>query len=78
LARREIVRIHHEANFAYDLEQPRDPQTQLALDWRFTVYRLRPVEEIVARGEAPTRVGAEKKAKIVISRLLSSERKIAA
>ena len=72
------MRIHHEANFAYDLEQPRDPQTQLALDWRFTVYRLRPVEEIVARGEAPTRVGAEKKAKIVISRLLSSERKIAA
>lgn len=72
------MRIHHEANFAYDLEQPRDPQTQLALDWRFTVYRLRPVEEIVARGEAPTRGGAEKKAKSVISRLLSSERKIAA
>jgi len=72
------VRIHHEANFAYDLEQPRDPQTQLALDWRFTVYRLRPVEEVVARGEAPTRVGAEKKAKNAISRLLTAERKIAA
>ena len=72
------MRIHHEADFAYDLEQPRDPQTQLVLDWRFTVYRLRPVEEVVARGEAPTRAGAEKKAKTVISRLLASERKIAA
>lgn len=48
------MRIYHEANFAYDLELFRDPQTQLALNWRFTVYRIRPIEEIVARGEAPT------------------------
>jgi hypothetical protein len=72
------MRIHHDANFAYDLEQPRDPQTQLALNWRFTVYRLRPVEEIVVRGEAETRAEAEKKAKSTISRLLSRERRIAA
>ena len=72
------MRIHDEADFAYDLEQPRDPQTQLALNWRFTVYRLRPVEEVVARGDAPTRMGAEKKAKAVISRLLSKKEKIAA
>jgi len=72
------MRIHDEADFAYDLEQPRDPQTQLALNWRFTVYRLRPVEEVVARGDAPTRMGAEKKAKLVIGRLLSKRDKIAA
>ena len=68
------MRIYHEANFAYDLELFRDPQTQLALNWRFTVYRIRPIEEIVARGEAPTRVDAERKAKSAISRLLSKER----
>ena len=68
------MRIHHDANFAYDLEQLRDPRTQLALNWRFTVYRMRPVEEIVARGEAATQAEAEKKAKSTISRLLSRER----
>lgn len=72
------MRIHHEADFAYDLEQPRDPQTQLALNWRFTVYRLRPVEVVVERGEAPTRAGAERKAKSTISRLLAKERRVAA
>lgn len=68
------MRIYHEANFAYDLERVRDPQTQLALNWRFTVYRIRPIEEIVARGEAGTRADAEKKAKGAISRLHSRER----
>ena len=72
------MRIHHEANFAYDLELPRDPQTQLALGWKFTVYRLRPIEEIVARGEAETRAEAERKAKTTITRLIHRERQVAA
>ena len=72
------MRIHHEADFAYDLEQPRDPQTQLALNWRFTVYRLRPIEQVVERGEAPTRATAERKAKTIIGRLVSQERRVAA
>jgi hypothetical protein len=72
------MRIHHEGDLAYDLEQPRDPQTQLALNWRFAVYRLRPVEEIVARGEAETCAEAEKKAKSTISHLLARDRKVAA
>jgi len=68
----------HEGNFAYDLEQPRDPQTQLVLNWRFTVFQLRPTEQVVARGEADTREEAEKKAKSTITRLAGKERKIAA
>lgn len=72
------MRIHYEGDFAYDLEQPRDPQTQLTLNWKFAVYRLRPVEEIVARGEAETRTEAEKKAKSTIGRLLARDRKVAA
>lgn len=71
------MRIHYEGNFAYDLELPRDPQTQLALNWKFAVYRLRPMEEVVARGEAETRTEAEKKAKSAISRLLVKERQAA-
>lgn len=68
----------HESGFAYDLEQPRDPQTQLALNWRFTVFQLRPTEQVIARGEADTRAEAEKKARSMISRLVSKERKMAA
>jgi len=68
----------HEGNFAYDLEQPRDPQTQLALNWRFTVYQLRPSEQVLAKGEADTQAEAEKKAKSTISRLVGKERKVAA
>lgn len=72
------MRIHHEGDFAYDLEQQRDFRTQLPVNWKFTVYRLRPVEEIVAKGEASTRPEAERKAKSTITRLLSKDRHVAA
>jgi hypothetical protein len=68
------MRIHYENNYAYDLELPRDPQTQLALAWRYTVYQLRPVENIVARGEADSRPEAERKAKATITRLINKEK----
>jgi len=68
----------HEGEFAYDLERPRDPLTQLALNWRFTVYRLRPAEMVVFRGEATTQPEAEKKARNTISRLRIKEREQAA
>lgn len=72
------MRIHYEGDFAYDLEQQRDPGTQLVLNWKFTVYRLRPAEEVVARGEASTRPEAERKAKSMITRLISRDRHVAA
>ena len=68
----------HEGLFAYDVEQPRDPLTQLRLKWKFTVYRLRPVEIVVATGEAETMAEAEKKAKRSITRLNAEEVQFAA
>lgn len=59
----------HESDFAYDLEQPRDPLTQLALKWRYRIFRVRPAEELVSSGEAETREEAEKKARAVIAGL---------
>ena len=64
--------------FAYDIEQPRDPLTQLRLKWKFTVYRLRPLELVVATGEAETMAEAEKKAKRSITRLNTEEVQFAA
>jgi hypothetical protein len=60
----------HENGFAYDLEQPRDPQTQLPLKWRYTVYKVRPMEEVLCSGEAETREEAERKARAEIAKIV--------
>ena len=63
----------HEGLFAYDVAQPRDPLTQLPLKWKFTLYRLRPVEQVIGSGEAETFAEAEKKAKRSIAKLNAEE-----
>ena len=68
----------HEGNYAYDIEQPRDPLTQLPLKWRFTVYTLRPVEQALNRGEAESFLEAERQAKIIISELEAKKTRPAA
>jgi hypothetical protein len=68
----------HEGTYAYDLEQLRDPQTQLPLHWKFTVYRLRPVEKIMCAGEAENREDAEKKARNEIVKLEAEKQRPAA
>jgi hypothetical protein len=60
----------HEGDFAYDLEQQRDPLTQLLSAWRFTIFRLRPVETVVTRGEAKTRDEAERQARKIVADLV--------
>jgi hypothetical protein len=62
----------HEGDFAYDLEQPIDPQTQLRSTWRFTLYRVKPADEKLGSGDAPTRAEAEKKAKAALAKLVKT------
>lgn len=59
----------HEGDFAYDLEQPVDPLTQLRSKWKFTVYKVRPAEHKLASGEAETREAAEKKARSALAKI---------
>jgi hypothetical protein len=59
----------HEGDFAYDLEQPVDPLTQLRSKWRFTLYKVRPAEQKLASGEAETREIAEKKARAELAKV---------
>jgi hypothetical protein len=59
----------HEGDFAYDIELQRDPATQLVSAWRFTVFRLRPVESVMQRGQSKTREEAEAQAKKIIAGL---------
>ena len=64
----DVMRIH-EGDFAYDLEQPVDPATQLRLKWRFTLYKVHPTEHKLSTGEAETREAAEKKALAALTRI---------
>ena len=59
----------HEGDFAYDLEQPVDPLTQLRSKWKFTLYKVRPAEQKLASGEAETREMAEKKARAELAKV---------
>ncbi|HZU33348.1 MAG TPA: hypothetical protein VFB79_19690 [Candidatus Angelobacter sp.] len=68
----------HEGTFAYDLEQLRDPRTQLLLKWRFRIFNLSPIEQVVYTGEADTREEAEKKARAQIVQLKAAKNESAA
>jgi hypothetical protein len=61
-----------EGDFAYDIEQLRDPLTQLPSNWQFKIVRLHPAPEmVVLKGEAPNRPAAEKKAKAALHKVVS-------
>lgn len=61
-----------EGDFAYDIEQLRDPQTRLFSAWRFTIFKLRPIETVITRGQADTREEAEAQARKTIANLQRS------
>jgi hypothetical protein len=67
----------HEGDLAYDLEQPIDPLTQLRSNWRFTLYRVKPAEEKLGSGEAPTKAEAEKKAKSALAKIAAKSTRVA-
>jgi len=63
------MRIHETVDYAYDVSEARDPQTRLPSGWTFTVFRLRPIEQVLCNGTASTQALAVRKAKKAISRL---------
>ena len=67
----------HEGDFAYDLEQPIDPLTQLRSKWKFTVFKVRPSELRLESGEAETREAAEKKARAALTRIATQSSRAA-
>ena len=71
------MRIHDRNDYAYELEQPVDPATQLRSGWIYRVFHLRPMEVIVQTGEAKSLDEAEKEAKRVITRQLQREKRAA-
>lgn len=64
------MRIYDKGDYAYELEQSIDPMTQLRQGWTFRVYRVRPVEQVVEKGEAASKDEAEKQAKRAITTIV--------
>jgi hypothetical protein len=71
------MRIHDKGDYAYELEQPVDPFTQVRTGWIYRIFHMRPIEQVVEKGNAESREGAEKLARRAISRLLQRERRAA-
>ena len=71
------MRIHDKGDYAYDLEQNVDPMTQLRTGWSVKVFRVRPTEQLLEKGEADTREEAEKQGRRAIARMLQRERRAA-
>jgi hypothetical protein len=67
-----------EGKYAYDLEQPPDPLTQIRRKWKYTIYRVEPLENILSSGEADTLDEAEEKARHAIAALREQSDKSAA
>jgi hypothetical protein len=62
-----------EGRYAYDLEQPVDPRTQLRSKWKYTIFQVSPFEKILHVGEADTREAAETEARRWIARAPSHD-----
>ena len=49
----------YECNFAYEIEQVFDPSTLVPQGWKYNVYRIRPVNQLLHSGMAGSREAAE-------------------
>jgi len=63
----------YEGDHAYEIEQIIHPETQVRSGWRYKVYRVRPVEQLLRSGEAATREAAEEAGKEALAEMLKSE-----
>lgn len=49
----------YEGDYAYEVERIVSPETQLTKGWRYNVYRVRPGNQLLRSGDAPTKEAAE-------------------
>lgn len=65
----------YEGDHAYEVEKVLDPATQLHSGWRYNVYRVRPVEELLRSGNASTQQEAERSGRQVLARIIRADHK---
>ncbi len=63
----------YEGDYAYEIERAVNPETQLTSGWRYNVYRIRPVDELLHSGMAATREEAEKTGSEALAEVIQTE-----
>jgi len=65
----------YEGDHAYEIERILDPTTQLFTGWRYNVYRVRPIQQLLRSGETETQEEAELAGRNALTELVDADRK---
>jgi hypothetical protein len=63
----------YEGNHAYEIERVLDPATQIVKGWRYNIYRVRPRDELLQSGDAPTKEAAEEAGRKALEEVLKTQ-----
>ena len=63
----------YEGDYAYEIEPVVDPATQVSSGWRYKVYRIRPVEQLLRSGDAQTMEAAEESGRHALEEVLRTQ-----
>ena len=65
----------YEGNFAYEIEQAVDPATFVLTGWKYNVYRVRPMQQLLHSGSAASRELAEQEGRRAVQKEIQAEAK---
>jgi hypothetical protein len=60
----------YEGDYAYEIEPVVDPATQVSAGWRYKVYRIRPLEQLLRSGDAQSKEAAEESGRRALDEVL--------
>jgi len=65
----------YEGDYAYEIERILDPATQVSTGWRYNIYRVRPLDQLLRSGTAATKEEAEEAAKHALQEVVGAEQR---
>ena len=63
----------YEGDYAYEVEQVLDPATLIRAGWKYNVYRVRPVNQLLNSGIAGSREEAELQGRRAVEHAIRQE-----
>ena len=63
----------YEGDYAYEVEQVLDPSTLIRAGWKYNVYRVRPVNQLLHSGIAGSREEAELQGRHAVQHAIREE-----
>ena len=68
----------YEGNYAYEIEQVIDPATLIPLGWKYNLYRVRPINQLLQSGTVQTKEAAEAEGQRAVQESIQNEGSAAA